>query len=113
MKTAAFFVRWLLETKKAVKKLILVAPAKVPETDDDPRKDLYDFDLPSEVPHIADEVVLFTSNDFPHHLKSLALYTQALNPRVIQLKNKGYCLFFQMGTNEVLEVLEEVLATKK
>jgi len=49
--------------------LILVAPAKVPETEDDTRKDLYNFELPSEVPHIAGEVVLFTSNDFPHHLQ--------------------------------------------
>lgn len=108
---AAFFVRWLLETHTVVKKLILVAPAKVPETEDDTRKDLYNFELPSEVPHVAAEVVLFTSNDFPHHLKSLDLYTKALAPRVIELKGKGHFLFFQTKTNEFPELLEEVLAT--
>jgi uncharacterized protein len=108
---AAFLVRWLLETGVVVKKLILVAPAKVPETPDDTRRDLYHFDLPDTVPHIAGEVVLFTSNDFPHHLKSLELYTKALSPRVIKLENKGHFLFFQMGTNEFPELLEEALAS--
>ena len=108
---AAFFVRWLLETQQRVKKLILVAPAKIPETEDDTRKDLYNFELPSEVPHIADEVVLFTSNDFPHHLQSVVLYTKALAPTVIKLENKGHFLFFQTKTNAFPELLEEVLAT--
>ncbi len=110
---AAFLVRWLLETGKKVKKLILVAPAKVPQTGDDSRKDLYNFELPEKVPHLADEVVLFTSNDFPHHLKSLELYKKALHPRVVQLENKGHFLFFQMNTNEFPELLEEVLRLPK
>ncbi len=105
----AFLVRWLLETGKVVKKLILVAPAKVPETGDDTRKDLYNFELPDKVPHIADEVVLFASNDFPHHLKSRELYIQALHPRVIILEGKGHFLYFQTQTNEFPELLEEAL----
>jgi predicted alpha/beta hydrolase family esterase len=106
---AAFIVRWLLETGKKIHKLVLVAPAKVPETEDDTRRDLYEFDLPSEVPNIADEVVAFTSNDFPHHVKSFELYKDALDPRVIRLEGKGHFLFFQMNTNEFPELLEEVL----
>jgi len=104
----AFLVRWLLETKKNVKKLILVAPAKVPETEDDTRKDLYNFELPLRS-HIADEIVVFTSNDFPHHLKSLELYKQALNPRIVKLENKFHFLFFQMKTNQFPELLTEIL----
>ena len=108
----AFLVRWLLETKTVVKKLILVAPAKVPETENDTRKDLYDFELPTKTPHLADEIVLFISNDFPHHLKSQELYIKALHPRVIKLENKGHFLFFQMKTNAFPELLDEVLATR-
>lgn len=109
---AAFLVRWLLEAKqKKVKKLILVAPAKVPENDTDKRKDLYEFNLPSEVPDLADEVVLFISNDFPHHLKSFEMYKTALNPRITKLEDKGHFLIFTMGTNEFPELLEEVLNT--
>jgi predicted alpha/beta hydrolase family esterase len=106
---AAFIIRWLLETGKKIQKLILVAPAKVPETDDDTRKDLYDFDLPSDAPRIADEIVAFISNDFPHHMRAFELYEKALSPRVIQLEGKGHFLFFQMKTNEFPELLEEVL----
>ena len=42
-------------------------------------------------------------------LQSFELYKQALNPRVIQLENKGHFLIFTMGTNVFPELLEEVL----
>jgi uncharacterized protein len=107
---AAFLVRWLLENKKKVKKLILVAPAKMPENDSDTRKDLYDFELPLDGTSIADEIVVFISNDHPHHLRSFELYSNSLKPRVIRLENKGHFLIFTMGTNEFPELLEEVLS---
>lgn len=110
--SGAAIVRYLLEKGIVIKKLILVAPAKVPETANDTREDLYRFELPSKIPHLAEEVVLFTSNDFPHHLKSRELYIQALNPRVIELENKGHFLFYQMGNSpEFYELLEEILRT--
>src|SRR3989344_5007057 len=103
-----FLVRWLLEENKKVKKLILVAPAKGPESDTDTRNDLYDSDLPSNASHIADEIVIFTSNDFPHHLKSLEMYKKSLKPRIIQLENKFHFLYFQMKTNKFPELFEEI-----
>ena len=60
---------------------------------------------------LAEEVVVFTSNDFSHHLKSLELYIKALKPRVIRLENKKHFLYFQMGTNEFPELLKEVITT--
>lgn len=105
----AFLVRWLLENNIKVKKLILVAPAKIPEGEADTRKDLYNFTLPNDATHIADEIVIFTSNDFPHHLKSLEMYKASLKPRVIKLENKLHFLYFQMNTNEFPELLKEVL----
>lgn len=105
----AFLVHWLLDTKKKVKKLILVAPAKIPETDTDTRQDLYNFQLPKDATGIADKIVIFTSNDFPHHLASLEIYRKALHPRIIKLKNKYHFLFFQMKTNEFPELLAEIM----
>lgn len=105
----AFLVRWLLETNKKVKKLILVAPAKIPETQTDTRQDLYKFSLPDDATNIADEIVIFTSNDFPHHLKSLEIYKKSLKSKLIKLENKFHFLFFQMKTNEFPELLKEVL----
>jgi len=84
-----------MENKKRVKELILVAPAKVPEGETDPRRDLYDFELPKDASRIAEEIVIFSSNDFPHHLKSLELYKQAFHPKVITLENKFIFSFFQ------------------
>ena len=106
---AAFLVRWLIETKHKVKKLILVAPAKIPETADDTRKDLYNFQLPLDASYITKEIVIFTSNDLPHHLKSLELYKTALKPKVVKLENKVHFLYFQMHTNEFPELLKEIL----
>jgi predicted alpha/beta hydrolase family esterase len=107
---AAFLVQWLLATGIKVKKLILVAPAKVPETVDDKRQDLYNFDLPADASQIAEEIVIFTSNDFPHHLLSLEMYKKSLRPRkVIRLENKGHFLIYTMGTVEFPELLAEIL----
>ena len=82
---------------------------KVPETENDTRQDLYKFNLSSDASNIADEIVLVTSNDFPHHLKSLEMYKKALNPRVLKLENKFHFLFFQMKNNEFPELLEEIV----
>jgi predicted alpha/beta hydrolase family esterase len=107
---AAFLVRWLLENKKRVKKLILVAPAKVPETNDDKRQALYKFELPSDASRIAKEIIIFTSNDFPHHKKALDIYKRVFRTaKIIELKNKQHFLYFQMGTNEFPELLAEIL----
>jgi len=105
----AFLVRWLLETHKKVKKLILVAPAKVPENAADVRKEMYKFDLPPDSSHIAKEIVIFISNDLPHNLQSFEIYKKALKPRVVKLENKVHFLIFTMGTNEFPELLAEIL----
>lgn len=105
----AFLVRWLLETKIKVKKLILVAPAKIPETPRDTRQNLYDFDLPQDTSKIAREIVIFISNDLPHNLKSFEIYKNALHPKIIKLENKTHFLFFQTKTNEFPELLEEII----
>lgn len=105
----AFLVRWLLENNKKVKKLILVAPAKIPETPDDKRQNLYDFDLPKDSSKIAKEIVIFISNDLPHNLKSFEIYKKSLKPKIIKLDNKVHFLFFQTKTNEFPELLEEII----
>lgn len=104
----AFLVRWLLETGKRVKKLILVAPAKT-SVQEDRRKNFYDFELPNDSSKIADEIVIFISNDSKSMLESFELYKEALKPRVIELKDKNHFLYFQMKSNEFPELLDEVL----
>jgi uncharacterized protein len=107
-----FLVRWLLDTHKTVKKLILVAPA-ISSVVEDRQKYFYNFELPSDASEIADEIVLFVSNDSESMLESFELYSKALKPRVIRLENKGHFIIYTMGTNEFPELLEEVLAKKR
>ena len=102
-------MRWLLETNRKVKKLVLVAPAKIPATGDEDRMKLYDFELPSTPVSVADEVVIFVSNDQPRMLQSFELYKQALNPKIIELKDKGHFTIFTMKTSEFPELLTEIL----
>ena len=105
---AAFLVHWLLDKGKKVKKLILVAPAKT-SIKEDRRKNFYDFKLSKDASRIADEIVIFISNDHESMLESLELYKKSLKPRVIKLENKKHFIPFQMGTNEFPELLNEVL----
>ena len=105
---AAFLVRWLLDTSKKVRKLILVAPAKT-SIKENRKRTFYDFELSSNDSKIADEIVMFISNDHESMLKSFELYKEALHPRVIKVEGKKHFVPFQMGTNEFPELLEEVL----
>jgi predicted alpha/beta hydrolase family esterase len=105
----AFLVRYLSETKQTVKKLILVAPAKIAADGDATRDDLYGFDLPDDGSGIASEIVIFTSNDRPRHLAALKLYADALHPRILTLENKGHFLYNYMKTNAFPELLNEIL----
>lgn len=105
---AAFLVRWLLSRGKKVKKLILVAPAKT-SIKEERKKNFYDFELSNDASRIADEIVIFISNDSESMLESFELYKEALKPRIIELENKGHFIPTILGTNEFPELLEEVL----
>lgn len=105
----AFLVQWLLESQKKVKKLILVAPAKIPENETDPRKNLYEFDLPENPVTVANETIIFTSNDLERHLKSAEMYKKALGARIIEIPDKGHFIIYTMGSVEFPELLEEII----
>lgn len=108
----AFLVQWLLATGKKVRKLVLVAPAKIPESPNDARMELYNFDLPADGSAIASETVIFTSSDLERHVKSAQMYKDSLHARVVELPKKGHFLIFTMGTTEFPELLEELVSTK-
>lgn len=103
--SCAFLVRWLLELHRKVKKLVLVAPGIISDRD----FALYDFDLPDDASFVADERVIFVSNDKVNILKSVDLYKESLNAHVVHLENKGHFTIFDMGKVEFPELLEEVL----
>lgn len=107
----AVCVRWLGETGTKIKKLILIAPgSKYTATDTDPlpsKKEFYDFEIDSDIKQqIIEDIVIFVSNDSPEILKSVELYREAFDAKVIKLEGRGH---FSFLIPQLPELVEEVL----
>ncbi len=103
----AFLVRWLGETKKKIKKLILVAPCKIATADY--KKTFYNFNINPEVNNLIGEIVIFSSdNDMSHIKESINEYKESLNPKLIELTNRGHLV-----EEKFPELLSEILTGEK
>lgn len=106
----SFLVRWLSETKKKVKKLILVAPWKISAGGDKIREKFYNYPINPEIKKNVKEIVIFTSdNEKPDGKKSAKIFHDALGGKLIELKNHGHYLLKDMGTEEFPELIKVVL----
>jgi predicted alpha/beta hydrolase family esterase len=104
----AFLVRWLGETKNSVKKLILVAPWKIPEYDRE--KEFYNYEINPDIQKYFDKSITFTANDeYPDGKKSVRIFNEVLNGEIIELKYHGHYTLGDMHTEEFPELLEKVL----
>lgn len=107
---SAFLVRWLGETKREIFKLILVAPWKIPNRDDEFQKAFYIYPIDESIKSRANKIVLFTADDEEGEGKeSLKIFHQALGGEIIELKGRGHYTMSDMGTEEFPELLEVVL----
>lgn len=105
-----FLVRWLGETKRKIKKLILVAPWKIADKNDELKKKFYNFEIDSSIKDRVSEIVMFTSdNESDDGKKSLKLYYDVLGGKVIELKNKGHFNFDDLGGQEFPELMNEII----
>ncbi|MBP7708582.1 alpha/beta hydrolase [Candidatus Pacearchaeota archaeon] len=105
-----FLVRWLGDTKKKIKKLILVAPWKLPWEESKSSKEFCNYKINPELKNNVKEIVYFTSNDEEEDGKeSLRIFNKALPGKVIELKNHGHFTLEEMKTEEFPELLNEVL----
>jgi len=106
----AFLVRWLGESKKKITKLILVAPWKIPKANDVAREKFYVYPIDETINDRVGEIVIFTSDDEAENgKKSLEIYKESLDSKVIELKGKGHYIFRDMGTEEFPELLKEII----
>ena len=106
----AFLVRWLGDSKKKIKKLILVAPWKIPDGSDRARIDFYTYPIDDGIKTRAEGVVIFTSNDEEEDgKKSVKIFHDSLGGKIISLKNHGHYTMGDMGTDTFPELLEEVI----
>ena len=107
---AAFLVKWLSDTGKKVKKLILVGPAKIPDPMGDKRIQLYDFEIDEKLREHVEQVVIFTSDtELERHRKSAQLYHEKLGGKYHELPKMGHYTLEDMGTAEFPELLKEVV----
>ena len=107
---SAFLVRWLGETKRKISKLILVAPWKTADKDDNFRKGFYTYPIDEAIKLRAIEIIMFTADDEEDEGKeSLKIFHQALDGKVIELKGHGHYTFGDMETEEFPELLAAIL----
>ncbi len=107
----AFLVRWLGESKRKIKKLILVAPWKIPNVSDRGyRKKFYIYPIDEGVKQRVENIVMFTAdNEAENGKKSLSIFHKALGGKIIELKGRDHYCFEDMGTEEFPELLKEVI----
>ena len=106
----AFLVRWLGETKQKINKLILIAPWKIPDKNDKFRKAFYEYPIDKTIKLRVKEIIMFTSdNEEEDGKKSLKIFHDALNGKVIELKGHGHYTLVDMGTEEFPELLKFII----
>lgn len=106
----AFLVRWLGESKREINKLVLVAPWKIPDQNDEGRKLFYNYSVDRNIKSRVKEIVMFTSdNEEEDGKKSLKIFHDTLGGRVISLKNHGHYTLNDMKTTEFPEILDVIL----
>lgn len=106
----AFLVRWLGESKKKIKKLILVAPWKIPDGEDEARQNFYLYPIDESIKERVGEIVMFTADDEEEEGKeSVKIFHEALGGKIIELKGHGHYTMGDMGTEEFPELIEVIL----
>ncbi len=107
---AAFLVRWLGDTKRHIDTLILVAPWKIPDENDEIKKAFYLYPIHETIRSRVKRVVIFTADDEEEDGKrSAKIFHDAFGGELIELKNHGHYCLDDMGTEEFPELLEKIL----
>lgn len=105
-----FLVRWLGETKKKIKKLILVSPAIIHSEGDETLDNLLRFDINNDVKNNVEEIIIFTSNnDFEEIKEAVKIFSKAFDVKPIILEDRGHFREKDMGAKEFPELLNEIL----
>ncbi|MFC1710636.1 alpha/beta hydrolase [Nanoarchaeota archaeon] len=105
----AFLVRWLGETNKKIKKLILVSPGKVIKRDS--LRDLYSFKTNTKIKENMGKIIIMTADDdIEYHIPNAYEYQKEIGGEVIKF-GKGYGHFTEkrMGTKQFPELLNKVI----
>ena len=106
----AFLVRWLGDTKRKIKKLILIAPWKVSNERDRKRKEFYYYPIDKTIKLRIEEIIIFTADDEEEDgKKSAKIFHEALGGKMIELKGRGHYTLGDMGTQKFPELLNAIV----
>ncbi|MDP2788747.1 MAG: alpha/beta hydrolase [bacterium] len=106
----AFLVRYLGESKKKIRKLILVGPWKIPKEGNVLKEKFYTYDIDETIKSRVQEIIMFTAdNEREDGKKSLEIYKKSLGGKIIELKGRGHYIFKDMGTEEFPELINEII----
>ncbi len=107
-----FLTRWLGETKKKIKKLILVASWKEPWLDSKKNKEFCNFDIDKFIAERIGEIIIFTS-DYPEEKERAIFFNKILPSKLIELEGRGHFVEGHMKSKEFPELLEEITNSSK
>jgi len=108
----AFLVRWLGETKREIKRLILVSPGKAGRESTKTLSNLYGDKTYEHIRnYVKDEIIIFTAeDDLKYHINNAYEYEKELPAKVIHLgKGYGHFTLGDMGTKKFPELLNKIL----
>ena len=113
--SCAFLVRWLGETKRKVRKLILVAPWKIPSKEfSEEENKLYDYKIDEGIKSRVKEIIIFTSKDEEEDgKKSAKIFHNGLGGEIIELENHGHFIEGDMKTMKFPELFDKINSNKK
>ena len=107
----AFLTRWLGDTKKKVKGLVLVSPAYKAGgsiADHELPTDLYSFTLDRSIPERVQSVIVYTSNNDPYREHCLFYNSELRGSKLVDLQEHGHFVESDMGTKEFPALLDEL-----
>ncbi len=114
---AAFWSRWLAENHQKVKKLFLIAPAKIINRElqgkNPAHLDLMDFDFDPDLSKMitGGTTIFISDNDKPHRLEAAKMYREALKAKQILLPSRGHFTWKENPlNNEFPELRDAILA---
>ncbi len=106
-----FLVRWLGETKRSVKKLVMVAPSFIPSGSNEFKKIFYTFNIDETIKERVEHRVIYTSDtEDEDGKKSAEIVNAKLDCEVVSLKNHGHYTTEDMGSNKFPELVQCVLS---
>lgn len=104
----AFVTRWLGESKRKIKKMILVVPWKELWLDSKENKEFCNFDIDKSIAERIGKIIIFTS-DYSEEKERAIFFNKSLPSKLIELKGRGHFIEKHMGTKEFPELLKEIL----